>query len=535
MPTIKKLYISSGVAVTAPTDLTSESSTVKIQPYADDAAFVTANGTAQEGDIYINTTIEGLRMYSAGAWRSVAMLSDPADATKVWAVDSTGATTGTSATFDFNQTASRVYTFPDYAGIAILNTNTETSPTLLAGASGTTTLGHASGTVVLLGNLQVDGTTTSVNSTNLEVVDKNILVNNGGNDASSEGAGLTVERTGTNGSIIYKDASATKFALGAAGSEADVADISTAQTLTNKTISGASNTITNVSLTTGVTGNLPLANGGLGASHANANAALNTLLPTQTGNNGKYLQTDGTNTTWAPASGGGSESVLVVTSANYTVLDGDGYTTILVTTGASNRTITLPALASNTSRVIRIKKIDTGAGTVIIDGDSAETIEAASTYTLYAVNQAVEIQADAEWKILNRLSPSYIDTTARAANSSGYGSFAAVRREIYEAYQTYTGQWRLKFSLTFAGGSATPGNSFEYTITGVTFKNVSDYDQPIPATAGVSGFNQSGAISAFAITNTNTVRAYTTNSPQPNLFFWSFNGDVELESQPAWV
>lgn len=129
----------------------------------------------------------------------------------------------------------------------------------------------------------------------------------------------------------------------------------------------------------------------------------------------------------------------------------------------------------------------------------------------------------------------YVDETARAANVSGYGSFAAVRREVYEAYQTPTGQWRLKFSLTFAGGSATSNNNFEFSITGVTFKNVSDYDQPIPATAGVSGFNQSGAISAFARPNTNIVRAYTTNSPQPNLFFWSFNGDVELESQPAWV
>ncbi len=37
-------------------------------------------------------------------------------------------------------------------------------------------------------------------------------------------------------------------------------------TLTNKTISGASNTITNISLTTGVTGTLPVANGGTGVA-----------------------------------------------------------------------------------------------------------------------------------------------------------------------------------------------------------------------------------------------------------------------------
>jgi hypothetical protein len=38
------------------------------------------------------------------------------------------------------------------------------------------------------------------------------------------------------------------------------------QTLTNKSISGASNTVTNVSLTTGVTGTLPVANGGTGVT-----------------------------------------------------------------------------------------------------------------------------------------------------------------------------------------------------------------------------------------------------------------------------
>jgi hypothetical protein len=43
-----------------------------------------------------------------------------------------------------------------------------------------------------------------------------------------------------------------------------------AQTLTNKTISGADNTITNIPLTTGVTGVLPIANGGTNADSAGA-------------------------------------------------------------------------------------------------------------------------------------------------------------------------------------------------------------------------------------------------------------------------
>lgn len=46
-----------------------------------------------------------------------------------------------------------------------------------------------------------------------------------------------------------------------------------------------------------VTGTVAIANGGSGQT--SANAALNAFLPTQTGNANKFLQTDGTNTSWA--------------------------------------------------------------------------------------------------------------------------------------------------------------------------------------------------------------------------------------------
>lgn len=103
-----------------------------------------------------------------------------------------------------------------------------------------------SNNVVIPGDLTVNGTTTTVNTTNLDVADANITVNDGGNDSSAEGAGLTVERTGTNGSFVYEDALASKFKLGALGSEIEVADISSAQTLTNKTIDADDNTITDI-------------------------------------------------------------------------------------------------------------------------------------------------------------------------------------------------------------------------------------------------------------------------------------------------
>jgi hypothetical protein len=62
----------------------------------------------------------------------------------------------------------------------------------------------------------------------------------------------------------------------------------TTDTLTNKTIAFGSNTFS---------GSLPIANGGTGQT--TANAAFNALAPSQTGNSGKYLTTDGTDTSWA--------------------------------------------------------------------------------------------------------------------------------------------------------------------------------------------------------------------------------------------
>ncbi len=66
------------------------------------------------------------------------------------------------------------------------------------------THGDNTGTVVIAGNLQVDGTTTTINSTTLTVDDANIVVASGAaNAAAADGAGLTID--GANITFTYDD------------------------------------------------------------------------------------------------------------------------------------------------------------------------------------------------------------------------------------------------------------------------------------------------------------------------------------------
>ena len=551
---IKKLQFSSGTDVTAPSDLTAVTSSTRVTEYVDDAAYVAANGTAEGGDVYINTTLKALRLYTGSSWRTVIMVTDDADPTKTFLVDVDGATTGTSATLDFNQTASRVYTFPDTAGIVVVNSNTLTSPTLVSGATGTTTIGNASGTVVFPGSIQVTGTTTTVSSTNLVVADKNIFINSGGNDAASEGAGLTVDRTGTDGSLIYKDASATKFAAGALASEVDLVGTSSTQTLTNKTISGASNTISNVNLASQVTGLLPFANGGLGANHANANAALNTLLPSQATNATKYLQTDGTNTSWVAVTGG-SSSTDPRQARNYSLACSVGASalTIALKNGAGNDATALDpveiAFRNATSATGTYSVIQTTAAQSIVVTSGAtlgHTSAVATYFYVYQINNAGTSELAVSTKlfddgsivsttVMNSSSDSasvMYSTTARTnvacrligrllSNQTTAGTYAAVPTEISlgQKFVNDPVKGRSDGLASFAGDigeviSATISANYTFpvttagdvtgasiTLTAGTWLIMADLSMTIGSINGISGFIQLANSSNITINN----------------------------------
>jgi hypothetical protein len=66
------------------------------------------------------------------------------------------------------------------------------------------TVGDNTGTVVIAGNLQVDGTTTTVNSTTVDIVDKNITLGKGGSASANNGGGITID--GAAATMLYTHA-----------------------------------------------------------------------------------------------------------------------------------------------------------------------------------------------------------------------------------------------------------------------------------------------------------------------------------------
>jgi hypothetical protein len=65
-------------------------------------------------------------------------------------------------------------------------------------------------------------------------------------------------------------------------------------------------------------------------------------------------------------------------------------------------TVTLPAAASNSGRVYKIKNINTNGDDVTIDGNGSETINGSTTYVLEDYNQGITIISDGtNWQVIS--------------------------------------------------------------------------------------------------------------------------------------
>ena len=117
--------------------------------------------------------------------------------------------------------------------------------------------------------------------------------------------------------------------------------------------------------TSDITGTLPIVNGGTGQT--TANTGLNALLPAQTGQANKYLQTDGTNSSWDAI----SLSTADITGTLPVLNGGTGVTT---STGTGSVVLsTSPALTTPTG----IVKNDVGLGNVDNTSDADKPVSTA--------------------------------------------------------------------------------------------------------------------------------------------------------------
>jgi len=88
-------------------------------------------------------------------------------------------------------TASAFHTGAEGSAIRVTSNTISGPATITLDPAG---VGDNTGTVVIAGDLQVDGTTTTVNSTTVTVNDKNIeLADGAANDAAADGGGITVQ------------------------------------------------------------------------------------------------------------------------------------------------------------------------------------------------------------------------------------------------------------------------------------------------------------------------------------------------------
>ncbi len=295
--------------------------------------------------IYFNTSSAAIKIYNGSGWKTVADL-DTAQTLSNKTLGSTNTLTGATAT-NFTGSGASTITLP---------TSTSTLATLALSES---------------------------------LTNKNLA------SATNTLTGATAGSFTNTGTVTLFTASDT------------VVGRATTDTLTNKYLQGGTASTTNrIKIPNDTAANLATLAGSLtegdlvfDLTNHQINYKTNSALVAVAAASVATSTATGTVTSFVPVI---LSSVKTVSSAGYTILDNDGYDVILVSTGGSNRTIELPVVANNAGRKIKFKKTDSGTGGLIIDGASSETIDGATSATIYKQYGEADIVATGLLGILCR-------------------------------------------------------------------------------------------------------------------------------------
>ena len=96
-------------------------------------------------------------------------------------------------------------------------------------------------------------------------------------------------------------------------------------------------------------------------------------LPSQTGNSGKYLSTDGSTTSWAAAVATLNVTFNAQTGTTYTLVSADANNKIVTLSNASTVTVTVPNGVFTTGQQINLQRLGAGAVNIASDGTTVIT------------------------------------------------------------------------------------------------------------------------------------------------------------------
>jgi hypothetical protein len=163
--------------------------------------------------------------------------------------------------------------------------------------------------LTISGNLTVNGTTTNLNSTNLVIEDKNIILADveTPTDTTADGGGITLKGA-TDKTFNWLDATdswtSSEHINLASAKELKIngTSVLSGSTLGSGVTGSSLTSVGTITSGTWTGTTIAIANGGTGATTASTAAAA--LLPDQASNSGKYLTTDGSGTlSWGTVSG----------------------------------------------------------------------------------------------------------------------------------------------------------------------------------------------------------------------------------------